>query len=74
MIFMVLCDQENKVGFSLWVVLDSRPCYNVCMYRPVVTDNGNFLLDVDFGLVDEPEKLNMVNTSSCLQRCHPTAV
>ena len=25
---------------------------------PVVTDNGNFILDVDFGLIDAPKELN----------------
>ena len=26
---------------------------------PVVTDNGNFILDVDFGLIAEPKELNL---------------
>jgi ribose 5-phosphate isomerase A len=26
---------------------------------PVVTDNGNFVLDVDFGLIDNPQDLNI---------------
>jgi len=25
---------------------------------PVVTDNGNFIVDVDFGLIDDPKELN----------------
>jgi ribose 5-phosphate isomerase A len=25
---------------------------------PVITDNGNFIVDVDFGLIDAPDKLN----------------
>jgi ribose 5-phosphate isomerase A len=25
---------------------------------PVVTDNGNFVLDVDFGSIDQPKELN----------------
>jgi ribose 5-phosphate isomerase A len=26
---------------------------------PVVTDNGNFVIDVDFGQIDDPVKLNL---------------
>lgn len=25
---------------------------------PVVSDNGNFILDVDFGVIDNPKELN----------------
>ena len=26
---------------------------------PVITDNGNFIVDVDFGLIENPESLNV---------------
>ncbi len=40
--------------------LDSKPVLREAKKKlgPVVTDNGNFILDVDFGLISKPKELN----------------
>lgn len=41
-------------------ILGSKPILREAEKKlgPVVTDNGNFIVDVDFGLIDNPKELN----------------
>jgi len=41
--------------------MGSRPVLREAAHKlgPVISDNGNFLIDVQFGLIDNPEKLNL---------------
>lgn len=41
--------------------MGARPVLREAAHKlgPVISDNGNFLIDVQFGLIDNPEKLNL---------------
>ena len=41
--------------------MDGKPTLRMAERKdgPVITDNGNFILDVDFGLLNEPEKMEV---------------